>query len=363
MRVLHVAESTAGGLGVYLEAITRAGVDRGFDVHLAVPSSPDLGTRFACRIHPWDVTARPGPQLLGEILRLRRIVAQVQPNVVHLHSSMAGLVGRLVVRGRRPTILQPHSWSFTAVSGGWSHGARRWERLAARWTHLVVCVSEGEKLAAERAEIPATMAVVRNGVDLSRFEFADDAARREARQRLGVSSSPLAVCVGRLHRQKNQAALLDAWPAVRACVQDARLALVGTGPDRDVLTARAIEGVTLVGQVVDTRDWYAAADLIVQPSRWEGMSLAVLEALASGRSVVATDVIGMTEVVESDALVPLDDIDTLAAKVAIRLADPVMAAAEGERGRHRVESDHDLSHHLQAVLDLEERAAARDVQP
>jgi glycosyltransferase involved in cell wall biosynthesis len=359
LRVLHVAESTAGGLGVYLDAVVRAGRDRGFHVHVAVPPAAGVRERFgevAAGLHPWPVTARPGPGLPGELWRLRRIIATVDPAVVHLHSSKAGFVGRLVLRGRRATVHQPHSWGFTAVTGRWADAALRWERTAARWTDIIVCVSRAEQETATRAGINANSVVVPNGVDLSRFTVAD---RASARKRLGLDSSPLAVCVGRLHRQKNQEALVDVWPAVRAGVPEARLALVGSGPDAETLAARRVPGVALVGEVADTRDWYAAADVVVQPSRWEGMSLAVLEALATGRSVVATRVTGMTEVVEVAALVPPDDGQALAAAVVTRLSHPALAAEEGLRGRQRVEAGHDLRTHLQVVLDVEEDLGAR----
>ena len=366
MRVLHVAESTAGGLGTYLSAIAGAGVDRAFEVHVAAPLLPRLHPQLqssGAEIHEWRATARPGPEVRHEIQSLARIVAAADPDVVHLHSSKAGLAGRLLLRGRKPTMLQPHSWSFIAVTGFWSHAARRWERGAARWTDVVLCVSEAERQIGMGAGIRARFVVVPNGVDLSRFAHAERAARAEARKRLNVGQEPLAICVGRLHRQKNQTALLDAWPAVRARLPMARLALVGGGPDAEALASRHVTGVDLVGEVADPRDWYAAADVVVQPSRWEGMSLAVLEAFATGRSVVATRVVGMTEIVEESALVPPGDVRALVDAVTQRLADADVAAAEGARGRARVESAHDLQAHLRSVCDLTAEVATRSGPP
>ena len=85
------------------------------------------------------------------------------------------------------------------------------------------------------------------------------------------------------------------------------------------------------GAVDDVRDWLAAADVVVLPSRWEGLSLAVLEALATGRAVVVNDVPGLGEVVPASAgaRVPPGDIAALAAAVADRLTDPSLVRAEG----------------------------------
>jgi glycosyltransferase involved in cell wall biosynthesis len=219
------------------------------------------------------------------------------------------------VRGRRPTVFQPHAWSFAAVTGPVATASLAWERLAARWADAVVCVSAGERGAGEAAGVRARRwAVIENGVDLDRFRPADRAA---ARARLGLPAGPLVVCVGRLSRQKGQDVLLRAWPPVSG----ATLALVGDGPDRAALEAAAPPGVLFAGRRDDVADWYAAADVVAVPSRWEGMALAALEALACGRQVVGSDVAGMRELGPVD-VVPPDDAEALAAALAAALAEP-----------------------------------------
>ncbi len=104
--------------------------------------------------------------------------------------------------------------------------------------------------------------------------------------------------------------LLEAWPAVRARVPGARLVLVGDGPTEPELRAAAGEGVDLVGPRKDVPDWLAAADVVVAPSRWEGMALTLLEAMATGRSVVATEVAGAGEALGDEAgrIVPIESV-------------------------------------------------------
>jgi glycosyltransferase involved in cell wall biosynthesis len=152
--------------------------------------------------------------------------------------------------------------------------------------------------------------------------------------------------------------LLDVWPRVRARVPGARLALVGGGEDGAALAARAVDGVMLTGERDDVPDWLAAATVVAQPSRWEGMSLSVLEALARARPVVATDVQGMAEAIGSaGAVVPLDDPAALAEAIAARLADPARADAEGRAGRERVERDHDRRRQLARLLAVYDEVA------
>jgi glycosyltransferase involved in cell wall biosynthesis len=365
-RVLHVSETTGGGVGVIILALARFQVAAGHDVHLATPSrGPVIGEleRIGVRCYGWEAVPAPGPGLPGELRSLAAIVRTVDPEMVHLHSSKAGMIGRVLIRRRRATIMHPHAWSFFAKTGGVQLATLQWERIGARWADVILTESEDERRLGIESGINAReYRVLPNGVDLTRFTAADDAERRAAREKLGLPvDAPIAVCTGRLHRQKNQAALLDIWPRVRDAVPGARLELVGDGPDRGELEERAVEGVDLVGQQSDVRAWMAAASLIAQPSRWEGMSLALLEALATARSVVVTDVPGMAEVVVDGvgAVVPPEDPAALEAAVVGRLRDPELADAEGRAGRRRAEVHHDLSKQHAAIMELYDEILAR----
>lgn len=199
--------------------------------------------------------------------------------------------------------------------------------------------------------------MIRNGIDLGHFRPDDGAGRAPARARLPLlfdipSDAPLVVCVGRLCRQKGQDLLLRAWPQVGAAVPDARLVLVGDGPDGEQLRSLAPPGVLFAGASRDIRPWFQAADVVVLPSRWEGMALAPLEAMACGRPVVVTDVSGARESLppghEDLALVPPEDPPALAAALSRLLADP---ALRDELGRQ-------AQLHTRASCDVRKTAAA-----
>jgi glycosyltransferase involved in cell wall biosynthesis len=156
------------------------------------------------------------------------------------------------------------------------------------------------------------------------------------------ADAPLAVCPGRLTRQKGQDVLLAAWPAIRRRCPAARLVLVGDGDLAEPLRARAAPGVTFAGAVDDVRDWLTAADLVVLPSRWEGLSLVLLEAMACGRSVVVSDVPGLGEALGpgTGECVPAEDPAALAEAVGERLLDRPVCDAEGSRAaRHATRFD------------------------
>ncbi|MFE6596015.1 glycosyltransferase [Streptomyces sp. NPDC057781] len=413
-RVLHVTQPVDGGVARVVSDLTRAQLAAGLRVAVACPEGGlAAGLRaLGADVRHWPATRSPGPALVSEVRRLARVIEDVRPDLVHVHSAKAGLAARLAVRGRVPTVFQPHAWSFEAVGGAAAALALGWERWGARWTARTVCVSEAERLRGVRSRIRGRWAVIPNGIDLDRFgsdavERLSDVGDMSDVGDVGIGGAeavdgvrlppgagghgPLVVCVGRLCRQKGQDVLLTAWKSVLARVPDARLVLVGEGPDHARLAdhasaygfledgpSRARPGghhpapephahatnparpgertpasVLFAGAVADVRPWYRAADLVVLPSRWEGMALAPLEAMACGRAVVVTDVDGAREglppALVPHCLVPPMDPEALADAVSGLLLDAPLRASLGRRGRAHVLSTHDVRHTAGAI--------------
>jgi glycosyltransferase involved in cell wall biosynthesis len=368
MKVLHVSQPVTEGVANWVVDLVGDQQGRGIETVVACPGGSPLAERvraLGSQQRDWAASRQPGPSVLDEVRRLRRIVSDVKPDLVHLHSSKAGLAGRLAIRGSRPTVFQPHGWSFQATTGALRQATVRWESFGSRWAARILCVSEGEAKEATEIGIRADrLAVVSNGVDLSRWPAATAAGRVDARERLGLDPvGPVVVNVGRLSRQKGQDLLVSAWPAVRARVSDANLYLVGDGPDREQLEASVGEGsgIVLFGASKEVPAWLAAADLVVMASRWEGMSLFVLEAAAAGRSLVVTDVAGMLDVVgqgpdAAGAVVPLLPEATFASRfadaVVERLNDEALREREAAAARTRVEERFSIDRAFAATVDL-----------
>lgn len=350
LHVLHVSASGTGGVGAVALGYVRDQVERGWNVSVACSSRGFLGydaREAGARTYWWQADREANRRMVGECLRLSKIIQEADPDVVHLHSSKAGLAGRLVLRNRIPTVFQPHAWSYLAARGRGRAASLRWERFATRWTSVTVCVSDAERAEGAGLGIGGRTVVIRNGVELTTFRPQGSRDRVAARKLLGLADVPTAVCIGELTAQKGQVDLLEAWPEVIAEVPDAQLVIVGDGPDRVRLAGLAEElpGVSLVGARSDVRAWLAAADVVAVPSRWDGMSLVPLEAMASARSVVATSVSGVVESVADDAgaIVAPQDRTQMAAALSQRLQDPGRADEEGWAGRAHVEAHHDAS--------------------
>jgi glycosyltransferase involved in cell wall biosynthesis len=380
LTVLHLAQPVEGGVARVVTDLVGAQTREGLRVVVACPkggSLPRQAEAAGAEIEHWAAVREPGPRVASETLRAYRLIRRVAPDVVHVHSAKAGLAGRLALRGRVPTVYQPHAWSFEAVGGRTAKLARNWERWAARWTDRVLCVSEAERRTGESAGVIAPCTVVHNGVDLSGFsvpssvpqadsaessaDATGDAERAASRAGLSAlktvpSDALLVVCVGRLCTQKGQRTLLNAWQQITARVPSAWLVLVGDGPDRRQLSSGAPDRVLFAGTSDEVSRWFTAADLAVLPSLWEGMALTPLEAMACGRPVVVTDVGGARECLPPGqaelCLVPPGDPRALARAVSHLLRDRGLRAFMGEAARKHVWADFDVRQTASSVLRL-----------
>lgn len=352
MKVVHVTQPVEAGVAVVVLELATAQRRRGWDVRIACPATgwlPEEAAKAGIPVHPWQATRSPGPRTARELLDLRRILRGIQPDLVHLHSSKAGL-GRLVTRGGTPTLFQPHLWSFRIAEGLLSRACRRWEALASRWTHLLVCVSDDELAAGRATGVTAPAEVVCNGVDT-----------RQLQPKPKEDETPTAVCVGRVAHQKGQDLLLRAWPKVLETVPDAQLLIVGDGPMAATLRTAHHPQVHWHGHSDSVAGFYERADVVVLPSRAEGMALVPLEAMACGRSVVAFDVEGVRQSLgDAGEVVPKNDTTALAQAIALRLADPELAAAEGKRGRQRAETLFDRDRMTDQIVTLTEELVSTE---
>ncbi len=238
------------------------------------------------------------------------------PCVVKLHGSDINLIAKLPGPRRMLTWALPRATRVVAVS----------RALA----------DEVVELGVARDRI----SIVMNGVDAELFHPRDRAA---ARAELGLPAGPLALYVGNLKAEKGVLDLAAAWAQVMRTLPGATLAIVGGGPAAEALAAAVAphgERVRLIGPQPLPRipTWMAACDALVLPSHAEGTPNVVLEALASGRRVVATAVGGIPDLItrpELGELVPPGDPDALAAAIVRTLPtayDPMSVAALGARG-------------------------------
>jgi glycosyltransferase involved in cell wall biosynthesis len=183
--------------------------------------------------------------------------------------------------------------------------------------------------------------VIPNGVDTARFNPVGKTAG--LRERLGIGQAPLVGHIARLAPVKNQPLLVDAFAEARRRVPNAHLVIVGDGSERSAIEARIAAGslqscVHLIGEARAIPEILREIDAFALPSKAEGTSMSVLEAMASGVAVVASSVGGTPDLLndgECGRLVPPNDVRALASGIADVLSDTGLRSALGSAGRAR----------------------------
>jgi len=301
------------------------------------------------------------PFAVARYIRDNRVVL-VQTFLYH-----ADIVGRLAAwwAGRRKGNPLPVVISSVRATNRqnrfWQFAMERWTaRLADAFTAVsrrtLEFAANHEGVARERAF------VIPNGIDMQEWSSLPEKAA--ARDALALpTGSWIAGTVGRLHVQKGHRYLIEAAREVLAAVPEALFLFVGYGPERTRLERLArrlgvADRVRFLGYIRDVKPVLAALDVFVLPSLWEGMSNAVLEAMAAGLPVVATAVDGSIEQVadgETGLLVPPADAGALARALVRLYRDRSLSDRMGRRGRERVEQEFSLRRTIEETLKLYER--------
>ena len=364
MNVVHVCKvSGIAGAERHLLHLLPALAARGVEVRIIVIEEPgrpaaefcDAMTARGISAETVPVTRHVDPWLVG---RLVRRFAALSPDLVHTHLLHADLYGLRAARraGIRATVSSRHD--NNPFRRGWF--MRGLTRRAMRDARHIVAISHALArfcVDVEGAD-PRSVVTIHYGLDA---EPVDPSARESARAALGWhGSGPLVGVVGRLVAQKGIDVLLDAFTAVRRRHSTATLLVVGDGPLRDTLQKQSarlgLEScVRFAGWIAHAKAIMPAVDVMVMPSRWEGLGLAALEAMASARPLVASDVDALPEIVrheETGLLVPAEDPASLAAAINALLDRPERAAELGANGRQRVLDHFSVQKMTQATIDL-----------
>ncbi len=361
VRVLHVLEATIGGTKRHALTLV-SGLDRAtFDVTVACPlvrSEAQGDTSFVADVRQAGIPVLPVPMVravrpwqdaraAGALYRLLRR----QPfDIIHTHSSKAGILGRAV--GRAATnaklVYSPQGFYFLGSSGMGRHVYLNLERLAGRLTDRLIALSASEREVAVANGViaPQRVALIENGVDAcevrQRAQGAPDLAA------LGIPAAvPLVGTLARFIPQKAPEDTLAVFARLHASAPAAHFLWIGHGgPSEREIRARAAalglaDQVHFLGYRADALAWVRLLDVFLLTSRWEGMPYSILEAMALAKPIVATAAVGTSDVLEHNRtgmLAPVGDVDSLAAHAARLLDDSGRAQALGARALRAVET-------------------------
>lgn len=347
IRVLHVSEVHWGGVVSLIRQFSAGQASAGHEVHLLAPAAfPHL-----CNVtkRDWRIARGKIGTYAAAVTDLRRAIKQVRPDVIHLHSFMAGLFGRLplldIAQGV-PVVYQPHAWSFELLDNAASAAMiRQWERYGGRHTQLLAGNCSDEINEGRRVGLTCPAQVLGVAVDADYFTPVNERTKADYRRQLGLRAPRILLSLGRLARQKGQDLLVKAWEADP--IPDTELAFVGPGDWsslRELAPAQWGRTIRTAGDQTDVRPWLWACDMLVLPSRYETIAVVVAEAMACGRPVISTQVNGAYEAiaagpaVAAGAVVPLGATNELILECTRRFEDPELYQHEARQARLRAET-------------------------
>jgi len=359
---------SVGGIQTQTLALARALAELGVEVHVVTRPAAGRPAREETEgvtVHRVGL-ARGGPAAtLAYVALAARAVASLgeRVSILHAHQLLSPASAALVASGLRRTafVVTAHaSGTVGDVASLERQGPLGRARLLALRARAAAFVAVSAPIRAELAHAgvpPERIRSIPNGVDTRRFAPAAPAERPRLRRALALPPVPLLVYAGRLAPEKGVDLLLDAWADARRRGCLGVLCIVGDGPERTALERRArdhgvLGAVRFAGPTADVLPWLRAADAFVLPSRQEGLSVALLEAMACGLAVVATDVGGTRAAADGAAVLVPPAALALSAAIQGVLDEPGRALALGEAARRRALERFGILHIARRHLDL-----------
>jgi glycosyltransferase involved in cell wall biosynthesis len=368
-KVLHVTQAT-GGVETSLLLILRHWDRSRFDIHLACPPDTTLarGAR-ALGVRVFEITmvrnVHPLRDLAG-LFSLVKLIRRERYDIVHGHSAKGGYLARIAARlgSRAKTIYHPRAFSYLTQSGLRRTFFLLLERLAVRYTDVLIATSESERRRAieEVGYNPNAVQVIPNSIDPDSIGHSVSSDPKD-----NIPQPPLDFTVltaGRLSYQKNPAMFVRAAAIVAKQLPNVRFLMVGAGfagpledHIRDLVNSEGLANrLFLIPWTTreKTLEFIAAADVFALTSRFEGMPNTLLEAMMLGKAVVATDVDGTRDLVTSDTgfLVKCDDHEAMAGRIIQLLRSPGHRSTVGDNAREHVTSSFDIRLNVQKLISV-----------
>lgn len=299
-KILHVAETIKGGVATVIRTISASPEDDAANYQLVylVPEdqAKELHGIALQQVRTFPRSGRNVPSLLRFAWRLSQVLLKEKPDVVHLHSTFSGVIGRVVCvllrPWRKPKIVYcPHAFSFLMESSPTKQKVYAWiERVLQKVTDVIICVSQYELDKAARFGIERKrMKLIYNGI-----HHKDDAPKSAGAEPIHL------LFVGRLDYQKGFDVLLKAYAKVNR--NDLKLTVVGSAVNEDSVECPPMDSVEYLPWVTpsEVQALYQKADALIVPSRWEGFAMVPLEGMAMGLPVIASNCTSLPELVTNE---------------------------------------------------------------
>ena len=307
------------------------------------------------------------PSNLIAFVLLLRTFRRKSYRMIHLHTPVAGFLGRIAGRiSRVPCIIYTaHGFHFHEYGSKFGNFLYyRLEKLAGKLTDVLITINKDDyKIAVSKSLVSCGKVVYLPGVGVDAGFFSPSRIDSENPEKRKNSITNL-ISIGRLEREKHCAQILRALKLVRGMKIEFRCTFVGSGKLQRVLI-RASEmfglrdDVVFTGYIEDVRPELAKASIYISASLREGLPVSVMEAMAMEKPVVAYNIRGVRDLVvngETGFLVPFGDVQGLAEKICFLIQNPEVAREMGRKGRERVLKEFDLKIIMESMRKLYEEA-------
>jgi glycosyltransferase involved in cell wall biosynthesis len=376
VRVCYVIDSlvASGGAEQSLASMAPGLIRNGVDLHvISLSDAPGLQARII--ESGATLTSIPGRSVTASAAALSKQLRALRPDLLHTTLARANAVGRaasirtstplvtsLVNVSYGPEYLQDpglRAWKVRVLHAADAMSARRVRRYHALTEHVA------DVMAARLMYPRSRIDIVPRGRDPEQLGSASDSRRRRVRAELGIGREPVVLTAARHERQKGLDVVIRAFAKVRAAVPEALLLMAGREGNQTAALRRLVddmglaEAVTFLGTRTDVPDLLCACDVFVMPSRWEGLGSVLLEAMALGAPIVATDIPPIRETVGQQAIrVPVEDDDALASGILRTLDDRPAATERARAATLRFDRHYTLERVSRDMVRFYERALA-----
>lgn len=252
-----------------------------------------------------DIKPKEDSKAIGKI---KKIIKKVKPDIVYLHSSKAGALGRiaLLFNSKTKVLYNAHGWYFNAeISNKKRKVFALIEKMLAIKTDKIVNISKSEYESALKYKIAPEkkMCIIENGIDFSKFKD-NEKYRKNTREELKIKDDEIVIgVVGRLSEQKDPITMIKAFNELYKENKNVKLMYVGAGELEDEVKRFAkdnniLDRIIITGWVSDVERFIPAFDIAVLPSKWEGFGLVLIEYMACDKPIVATNVGGIGNIIQ-----------------------------------------------------------------
>lgn len=367
MKILHICAIGATAEVLLLPQINYL-LSRNLTVEIAC--SPDRGVeklqKQGYTVHPVQIDRRISPVLnLKTIYQLTKLIRQQQYDLVHVHTPIAAVLGRIAAKlaGVKAIVYTSHGLPFHDRSSPKEYTLySNVEKFAALFTDLIISQNYEDIDTAKKLGLcpPEKIAYLGNGVDIDRFkrDRLDPIHQTQLRKSLGIPDTADLIIgtIGRLTRKKGCGYLIEATAKLLPQFPNLHTLVIGSeaSGDPEPIKAELMERistlgiekhVTFTGNRQDIPELLGLLDIFTLPTfTHEGLPRSIVEAMSMGLPVVATDIRGCREAVvhqETGLIVPPQDSEKLAEALGRLLSNPDLRQAYGKASRHRVESEYD----------------------